>query len=79
MNELRSTGLHIHEREIKYFDEKADEYDVSRSAVIRAYLRIAASAADDMTEEEVRDEILLMDRDTAPEMTQQGHHPRWDG
>lgn len=78
MNELRSTGIHIHERELDYFDEQADKYDVSRSAVIRGYLRIAAMKADQMPEEEIRDEILLMDKDTAPEMTQKGHHPRWD-
>jgi hypothetical protein len=76
--ELQSTGVHIQKDTLDYFDQKADEYDVARSAVIRGYLRIAARAADEMTEEEIRDEILLMERATAPEMTEAGHHPRWD-
>jgi hypothetical protein len=78
MDELQSTGIHIRKRELDYFDQQADKYDVSRSAVIRGYLQIAARAADEMPEEEIRDEILMMDKTTAPEMTQDGHHPRWD-
>ena len=76
--ELQSTGVQIQKDTLDYIDQKADEYDVARAAVIRGFLRIAARAADEMTEEEIRDEILLMERATAPEMTKDGHHPRWD-
>jgi len=77
MTELVDTGVSLPENLVDRLDEQADRWDTTRSAVIRSYLIIGEGKADELPDEEVRDHIHLWSMSTAPEMTEDGYHPRW--
>jgi metal-responsive CopG/Arc/MetJ family transcriptional regulator len=71
-------GINLSAEAVDELERIADEFDTKRSVTVRAMLEIGIQVADDLDREKVEQFIEHNERPTAPEMIQDGHHPRWD-
>jgi hypothetical protein len=82
MDQYHSTGLNISHDMVDYCDELADEFNTNRAAILRTLLKIGrrhtemARDKDDM--DKMWDWVKAHEAKTAPEMTVEGNHPRWN-